>query len=165
MSKPIKRKPVTKNDARLYQAERYLSTIEVTRAGLSDWIKNILVSDPPHVWLLSGQLGAGKTTLVQSLGRVLGVRGDITSPTFSLQKIHPLVNQPWKRLVHLDAYRLKGLHEIAALELEDHISNAEHLVVVEWPERLAGVVWGPHLAVMLSSGGRSTRRRITWRKY
>lgn len=112
------------------------------------------------MWLLSGELGAGKTTLVQALGRVLGVTSDITSPTFSLQKIHPLRGQLWKRLVHLDAYRLKTLTEIAALELPEYIADPSSLVVVEWPERLSGVSWGPHLRLQLTKTARPGRRDV-----
>lgn len=81
--------------------------------------------------LLSGQLGAGKTTLTQGIGAGLGVRGPITSPTFALARTHPsLVNGP--ALLHVDAYRLNSLNDMVDLDLEE--SLADCIVIVEWGE-------------------------------
>ncbi|MFB2554716.1 tRNA (adenosine(37)-N6)-threonylcarbamoyltransferase complex ATPase subunit type 1 TsaE [Herbiconiux liangxiaofengii] len=79
------------------------------------------------VVLLTGDLGAGKTTFTRGLGEGLGVRGPVTSPTFVLARTHPsLVGGP--PLVHVDAYRLGS-----ALELDDlDIDFARSVVVVEW---------------------------------
>ena len=76
--------------------------------------------------LLSGDLGAGKTTLTQGIGEGLGVRGSVTSPTFVISRIHP---GPLP-LVHVDAYRLGGLDELEDLDLE--VSLDESVTVVEW---------------------------------
>lgn len=77
--------------------------------------------------VLTGPLGAGKTTLTRGIGEGLGVRGPVTSPTFVLARTHPsLVGGP--PLVHVDAYRLGS-----ALELDDlDIDFARSVVVVEW---------------------------------
>ncbi|MFE0460903.1 tRNA (adenosine(37)-N6)-threonylcarbamoyltransferase complex ATPase subunit type 1 TsaE [Kitasatospora sp. NPDC058965] len=82
--------------------------------------------------LLSGELGAGKTTLTRGLGEGLGVRGAVTSPTFVIARVHPsLVAGP--PLVHVDAYRLGGgLDEMEDLDLD--VSLPESVVVVEWGE-------------------------------
>jgi tRNA threonylcarbamoyl adenosine modification protein YjeE len=79
------------------------------------------------VLVLTGPLGAGKTTLTRGLGEGLGVRGPVTSPTFVLARTHPSLvgGAP---LVHVDAYRLNS-----ALELDDlDIDFAHSVVVVEW---------------------------------
>ncbi len=77
--------------------------------------------------VLTGPLGAGKTTLARGIGEGLGVRGPVTSPTFVLARTHPsLVGGP--PLVHVDAYRLS-----AAIELDDlDIDFAGSVVLVEW---------------------------------
>jgi tRNA threonylcarbamoyladenosine biosynthesis protein TsaE len=79
------------------------------------------------VLVLTGPLGAGKTTLTRGIGEGLGVRGPVTSPTFVLARTHPsLVDGP--PLVHVDAYRLNS-----AIELDDlDIDFAHSVVVVEW---------------------------------
>src|SRR6476469_3575413 len=79
--------------------------------------------------MLSGELGAGKTTLARGLGAGLGVRGDVTSPTFVIARVHPsLTGGP--ALVHVDAYRLGDLAEVDDLDLD--ASLAESVTVVEW---------------------------------
>ncbi|MEW2133415.1 tRNA (adenosine(37)-N6)-threonylcarbamoyltransferase complex ATPase subunit type 1 TsaE [Streptomyces sp. NPDC005435] len=82
--------------------------------------------------MLSGELGAGKTTLTRGLGEGLGVRGAVTSPTFVIARVHPsLVDGP--PLVHVDAYRLSGgLDEMEDLDLD--VSLPESVIVVEWGE-------------------------------
>ena len=81
--------------------------------------------------ILSGELGAGKTTLAQGIGAGLGVRGPITSPTFALARTHPsLVNGP--ALLHVDAYRLNSLDDMVDLDLEESLAGC--IVIVEWGE-------------------------------
>lgn len=77
--------------------------------------------------VLTGPLGAGKTTLTRGIGDGLGVRGPVTSPTFVLARTHPsLVGGP--PLVHVDAYRLGSAAELDDLDLD----HAGSVVVVEW---------------------------------
>jgi tRNA threonylcarbamoyladenosine biosynthesis protein TsaE len=79
--------------------------------------------------ILSGDLGAGKTTFTQGLGAALQVRGDVTSPTFVIARVHPsLVDGP--ALVHVDAYRLHGALELDDLDLDTSLDEA--VTVVEW---------------------------------
>ena len=79
----------------------------------------------------NGGLGAGKTTLTQGIGRGLRVRGDVTSPTFVIARVHPsLVGGP--SLVHVDAYRLGSLDEIDDLDLDTSLESS--VTVVEWGE-------------------------------
>lgn len=79
--------------------------------------------------VLTGGLGAGKTTLTQGIGAGLGVRGPVVSPTFTIARVQPsLVGGP--ALVHVDAYRLSSLAEVDALDLDT--SMEESVTVVEW---------------------------------
>jgi tRNA threonylcarbamoyladenosine biosynthesis protein TsaE len=84
---------------------------------------------PGDLLLLSGDLGAGKTTLTQGIGAGLQVRGAVTSPTFVLSRVHPsLVGGP--ALVHVDAYRLGGIAELDDLDLDVGLDDS--VTVVEW---------------------------------
>lgn len=88
--------------------------------------------------ILSGDLGAGKTTLTQGIGRGLHVRGEVTSPTFVISRVHPPLGSG-PPLVHADAYRL-GTASGAAVELDDldlDVTVEESVTVVEWGEGLA----------------------------
>lgn len=99
--------------------------------------------------VLSGELGAGKTTFTQGLGAGLGVRGDITSPTFVIARVHPsLVGGP--DLVHVDAYRLGGLEELDDLDLDTSLDDA--VTVVEWGEGLAEGLSESRLEVAIVRG-------------
>ncbi|MFD4030262.1 tRNA (adenosine(37)-N6)-threonylcarbamoyltransferase complex ATPase subunit type 1 TsaE [Streptomyces sp. NPDC058637] len=91
-------------------------------------IAGVLV--PGDLVMLSGELGAGKTTLTRGLGEGLGVRGAVTSPTFVIARVHPSLGTG-PALVHVDAYRLGGgLDEMEDLDLD--VSLPESVVVVEW---------------------------------
>lgn len=84
--------------------------------------------------ILSGNLGAGKTTFTQSLGRALGVAGRITSPTFVIAREHPSLGDG-PALVHVDAYRLSDAEELGDLDLDSELE--ESITVVEWGAGLA----------------------------
>lgn len=85
--------------------------------------------------VLTGPLGAGKTTFTRGLAEALGVRGPVQSPTFVIARTHPsLAGGP--PLVHVDAYRLGS-----AAELDDLDLDLEHsVVVVEWGRDMAGAL-------------------------
>jgi tRNA threonylcarbamoyladenosine biosynthesis protein TsaE len=88
---------------------------------------------PGDLVVLSGQLGAGKTTLAQGIGAGLGVRGPVTSPTFVIARVHPSL-RGGPDLVHADAYRLGSRAEVDDLDLDANIDSS--VTVVEWGEGL-----------------------------
>ena len=89
---------------------------------------------PGDVILAAGDLGAGKTTLTQGIGRGLGSEGPIISPTFVLSRIHPsATGRP--TLMHVDAYRLSGASELDDLDLDATV--ADSITVVEWGQGIA----------------------------
>jgi tRNA threonylcarbamoyladenosine biosynthesis protein TsaE len=99
--------------------------------------------------VLSGELGAGKTTLTQGIGAGLGVRGPVTSPTFVIARMHPsLVGGP--PLVHADAYRLGGALELDDLDLDASVE--ESVTVVEWGHGVAERLADAYLEVVLTAG-------------
>jgi len=98
------------------------------------------------VLILTGELGAGKTTLTQGIAEGVGVRGPITSPTFVLARVHPsLVGGP--ALVHVDAYRLTSLDELDDLDLDTDLEQA--VTVVEWGQGFAEGLSDSHLDVRI----------------
>ena len=100
--------------------------------------------------LLTGGLGAGKTTFTQGLALGLRVRGPITSPTFVVSREHPsLVGGP--PLVHVDAYRLQGSAELDDLDLDAEL--AEAVTVVEWGHGLAEALSEDYLELTLDRAG------------
>src|SRR4051812_18453254 len=99
--------------------------------------------------VLTGDLGAGKTTLTQGIGEGLKVRGPVTSPTFVIARVHPsLAGGP--PLVHVDAYRLGGFAELDDLDLDASVE--ESVTIVEWGEGLAEGLSDDRLEVIISRG-------------
>lgn len=84
--------------------------------------------------VLTGELGAGKTTFTQGVAAGLGVRGEVTSPTFVIARVHPALDSG-PALVHADAYRLGGVAELDDLDLDATLEDA--VTVVEWGAGLA----------------------------
>jgi tRNA threonylcarbamoyladenosine biosynthesis protein TsaE len=93
-------------------------------------------SDTAVVVALTGDLGAGKTTLTQAVGRVLGIKNAIISPTFVIMKRYEIAHPRFKTLVHIDAYRLTTSEELLRLGWADIVADPSTLVIVEWPERV-----------------------------
>lgn len=102
---------------------------------------------PGDLVVLAGELGAGKTTFTQGLGVGLHVRGDVTSPTFVIARVHPsLIGGP--DLVHVDAYRLGGIEELDDLDLDTSLDDA--VTVVEWGAGLAETLSDSRLEVTIA---------------
>jgi tRNA threonylcarbamoyladenosine biosynthesis protein TsaE len=101
---------------------------------------------PGDLLVLSGPLGAGKTTLVQGIGDGLDVRGPITSPTFVIARVHPSLHGG-PDLVHADAYRLGSRLEVDDLDLDADLDHA--VTVVEWGEGLVEILATDRLHVSI----------------
>jgi tRNA threonylcarbamoyladenosine biosynthesis protein TsaE len=96
--------------------------------------------------LLSGPLGAGKTTLTQGIGAGLCVRGSVTSPTFVIARVHPSLSSG-PDLVHADAYRLGSRAEVDDLDLDGDLATA--VTVVEWGEGMVEDLAPSYLSVLI----------------
>jgi tRNA threonylcarbamoyladenosine biosynthesis protein TsaE len=108
--------------------------------------------------ILIGELGAGKTTLVQGIGEGLGVRGPVTSPTFVIARVHPsLAGGP--DLVHADAYRLASPAEIDDLDLDATLDSS--VTVIEWGGGLAEGLAADRLEVAIDLAGEGRGVRVT----
>jgi tRNA threonylcarbamoyladenosine biosynthesis protein TsaE len=115
---------------------RWVLNLKVTTAEQTHALGAALagVLRPGDLLVLTGELGAGKTTFTQGLGEGLGVREGIISPTFVLVRIHPNLpdgpNPGGPDLVHVDAYRLGSASEIDDIDLENTLDSS--VTVVEW---------------------------------
>src|SRR4051812_26250400 len=99
---------------------------------------------PGDLVVLSGSLGAGKTTLAQGIGRGLAVEGAVVSPTFVIARVH----RGRLPLVHVDAYRLSSIVEVDDLDLDASVE--ESVTVVEWGEGLVEGLNDDRLEVRIS---------------
>jgi tRNA threonylcarbamoyladenosine biosynthesis protein TsaE len=101
---------------------------------------------PGDLVVLTGPLGAGKTTLVQGIGEGLGVRGPVTSPTFVIARVHPNLGSG-PDLVHADAYRLGSRLEVDDLDLDADTGRC--VTVVEWGAGLVEELAGERLEIFI----------------
>ena len=110
---------------------------------------------PPVLVLLSGELGAGKTTLTKGIVSGAGAarEDEVTSPTFTL--VHKYGNS--SRVYHVDLYRIGDSHDLETLGLEDVLSEPG-VVLVEWPERLSLRTDWPVIRIDLEHVAEDTRR-------
>ena len=89
---------------------------------------------------LSGELGAGKTAFSQAFAKELGVSDSVVSPTFVIMKSYETKHEHYKRLVHIDAYRLNSHEELMKLGWAEIVADPETIVLIEWPEQVAGAI-------------------------
>ncbi len=106
----------------------------------AEFLSRISQRPTATVVTLSGELGAGKTTFAQEAAKSLGVDEHVTSPTFVIEKIYDLHAQRWQKLVHIDAYRLKDSRELEALGWSKLVADPGNLILLEWPEMVAGLI-------------------------
>lgn len=119
---------------------RYYSGMNITATS---WLKKVSENradaGAAFVAGLSGHLGAGKTAFVKAIAEGLGVKEVVTSPTFVVMKIYEVdmaENAAFKRLIHIDAYRLERREDLEALRFEEIVADPHNLVMIEWPENV-----------------------------
>ncbi len=110
--------------------------------------------------ILDGPLGAGKTALTRGIAAGLGVTGRVSSPTFIIAREHRPGPGGGPGLIHVDAYRLDGLDDLDALDLDTDL--ADSVVVVEWGEGVAERLVERYLLVRLRRADSSEVRTATW---
>lgn len=128
----------------------------------SAFIATLVPGAAAAVVALSGDLGAGKTTFVKGVARALGILEHVTSPTFVIMKIYEVQGRQFKRLVHMDAYRLKGKQHLKVLGWEDLLKDPGNLIMIEWPEKIADAI--PAGAVSIAFRYSGTGRDIVYGK-
>jgi len=126
-------------------AEYFLKKIKVNKNGAT-------------VVGLYGDLGTGKTTFTQAVGKSLGIKRKINSPTYVIMKSYKLKAESHKLLYHLDAYRLKNEKELLHLGWEAIISNPDHLIFIEWPEQIIKAMPKKHHRILIEHTKKGHRR-------
>jgi tRNA threonylcarbamoyladenosine biosynthesis protein TsaE len=146
----------------LKKVTRTTKSTEETSLVAKDLIESFgPVEDRAFVVALSGDLGAGKTTLVQAIAKELGIKDVVISPTFILAKTYNIKKSEfYKKLIHIDAYRFEDPKEANVLKLEELINDPQNLIVIEWPERL-GKSLKSTVRVVCKSVSENTKK-ITW---
>lgn len=111
------------------------------------------------VLALKGNVGAGKTTFVQSLGKELRIDEQMQSPTYVLMKSYEITWDGFEKLIHIDAYRLESPKEFNALRPSEFLDDPKALICIEWPEKLEGVLPKPDMEITFTAEGAENGER------
>ncbi len=110
---------------------------------------------------LSGDLGAGKTTLVQLLAKRLGISEVVTSPTFTIMKTYGAKDDTFNQLVHMDAYRIESLDELRPLHITDIFLAEKTLFCIEWAEKIAEALPANIVSLDIQTTGKVRQITVT----
>lgn len=138
-----------------------------------------------EILALSGDLGAGKTTLIKGIAQGLGIKKIITSPTFVLMKVYNVANGKWlmangkqkraighklqaishkpyaiSQLVHIDCYRIKSPQEILDIGANEYFGKEDTVVVIEWADKIKKILSKNLININLSLGKNLNERKI-----
>lgn len=134
---------------------------QFTQNEIPEIAKEILSLLPKNqratVVALSGDLGAGKTTLTQSIAREFGIAGNIVSPTFVIMKKYAISKRQFATLVHIDAYRLDSPEDLRKLGWMELLADPSNLIVIEWPEKAGEAIPKDAFRISLSHKDDETR--------
>ncbi len=123
------------------ETARTITDLESLASFAKEVLENISSSESEAtVVALHGDLGAGKTALVQQFGNVLGIQEPITSPTFTIMKQYDVTDAVFDSLVHIDAYRLESEIELGPLKIVELFKQPNTLICIEWAERLGSTL-------------------------
>lgn len=135
------------------------NSLTETQTLAGEWLKSLPEDSTEAVILgLYGNLGSGKTTFTQCLGKELGIEETMTSPTFVIQKIYETKHNHFKRLIHIDAYRLNSAKELQVLNFEELVDNKNNLIVIEWPENVKEILPDNHIKIYCDFVDENTRK-------
>jgi tRNA threonylcarbamoyladenosine biosynthesis protein TsaE len=110
---------------------------------------------------LSGELGAGKTTLIKGIYKGLGSKARVTSPTFIIMRRSVLKNAgAFKNVFHIDAYRLASGDALATLGVQEIFSEPANIVLLEWPERVVSMIPKDAIKISLRHGKKESEREM-----
>ncbi len=106
---------------------------------------------------LSGDLGAGKTTMTQIIAENIGVAETVQSPTFVIKKQYPIQYRNYTELVHIDAYRLEGEKNISLFGFSEDFQDPKKIIIIEWSEFIGELLPHSMHRVMITDTGESGR--------
>ena len=122
---------------------------------LEDIAERVIEFGKDHsIWLLMGQMGAGKTTLSKVLCRKLGVVDTVQSPTFSL--VNEYLTESGGTIFHFDFYRIEDIEELANIGVEEYFDSG-NLCLIEWPEKVSEVIPDEYLKISIELNEDLTR--------
>ena len=109
---------------------------------------------------LYGDLGSGKTAFTKSLAKSLGVEDEVNSPTFVIQKTYETKHKDFKKLIHIDAYRLEDGDDLLGLGFERDLGGKNNLIVIEWADIVEDILTRNTIKIRFSFFDENTREIV-----
>ena len=123
-----------------------LHNYKFDKDGINDVAKIILAIDPEcKLFLFDAQMGAGKTTLIKEMCKILGSKDNFSSPTFSIINEY---SYPKGKIFHIDLYRIKDLNEALDMGIEEYLHSG-HYCFIEWPQVLDEITEIKHINITI----------------
>jgi tRNA threonylcarbamoyladenosine biosynthesis protein TsaE len=120
--------------------------------------RDIIELEPTQkLWCFEGEMGAGKTTLIREICNVLGVRDEVSSPTFSL--VNEYRTDSGETIFHFDFYRIRSEEEVYDIGYEDYFDSG-HLCLIEWPSNIETILQGEDTVMIRLSKESESHRNI-----
>lgn len=113
---------------------------EDTNQIATSFLNSLLPSHMATVVALEGDLGSGKTTFTQAIGKALKVEENMQSPTFVIMKVYSIDFKGFRNLIHIDAYRIEKDTELLHLGWEEILREPENLIFIEWPSNVSNLI-------------------------
>lgn len=137
-----------------------------TKKIAANFAGNLLKSKPVKgaaVIGLIGELGSGKTVFSQGFAKGLGIKENVVSPTFVLERIYELPGKKHRHLVHIDAYRLENPKEMLALGFKDLIKNPQNIILIEWADRIKKILPKNTIKINFEHINKNKRKITVWK--
>ena len=133
-------------------------------AQAAEFVATLRPKKTATVVTLSGGLGAGKTTFAKGIAAALGVQETVASPTFVIEKIYQLKDQLFRKLIHIDTYRIKNEQELTTIGWREITADPNNLIVLEWPEAVPGSIPRDAIAIRFDIDGEGRIITFTYGK-
>lgn len=141
-----------------------LEHVDVFAKETLEKISGLGVVNKATVVFLSGDLGSGKTTTTKAVAKELGIKEDITSPTFVILKRYTIDQKVlggiFSNFIHIDAYRLKSYAELQKIKFEEYLVNEKNLIFIEWPEMVESEKLVADLSLKFEHGEKEGERVV-----
>lgn len=110
-----------------------------------DFVKDTILplckkDNGPIVFALVGELGSGKTTFSKNFLHALGIKQHIQSPTFSIMNSYDVDFENYKKVIHMDVYRIDDINELKVLHIDEIFSNNKNIIVIEWADKIKKII-------------------------
>jgi tRNA threonylcarbamoyladenosine biosynthesis protein TsaE len=122
---------------------------------IANWLLDVGVEH--DVWLFKGEMGVGKTTLIKTLCKQLGVQDEVSSPTYSIVNEYKIDKN--RTVYHFDFYRINAEEEAYDIGADEYLDSG-HLCLIEWPSKIPSLIPSKYLEIELTLGDDNNQRII-----